>query len=334
MQEHDADTPEFQPADWPFVSVILPIYNDYEQLQRTLELLDAQTYPHDRFEVIVVDNGSDNPPDEVHCGTLAITLLREPTPSSYKARNRGIAVARGNILAFIDSDCFPRADWLQQGVWRLNAPDRPDYVGGRVDVIVQDPDHPTPTELYEKVTAFRMERYMERRHYGGAGNLFVRREVFDKVGTFDETLQSGGDAEFGQRVWKAGIRQAYGRDVVVCHPARRTFKKRAEKALRIHAAALVLAEQGDAYAKTVLAGRTRFLRPPTGALLQIAASEEIHGIADKFKASMVLLGLHYTFSIERFRTGVLKMKPRGWRPREEASGDDSTTDPELSGPRG
>ena len=90
-----------------FVSVIIPVYNDLKLLSTCLECLDRQTYPKTRFEVLVVDNGSDLPVQPIVSRYSNVKLEKESMPGSYAARNRGIAAARGEILAFTDADCRP-----------------------------------------------------------------------------------------------------------------------------------------------------------------------------------------------------------------------------------
>src|SRR5262245_46024865 len=103
----------------PFVSVIIPVYNNPDGLRRCLHALEAQTYPKSRYEIIVVDNGSDTPPADMVRAFDRVTLLEEAVPSSYAARNRGLAQARGEVIAFTDSDCIPAPDWLAHGVANL-----------------------------------------------------------------------------------------------------------------------------------------------------------------------------------------------------------------------
>src|SRR5665213_2521504 len=105
------------------VSVIVPVFNHKAELKRCIAALAAQTFPRDRFEVIIVDNG---PADgsAVRLDELAAALsefphaqaLQQPLPGSYAARNLGLSVATGDILAFTDDDCIPQPDWLACGV--------------------------------------------------------------------------------------------------------------------------------------------------------------------------------------------------------------------------
>lgn len=103
----------------PFISVIIPTYERAGQLSVCLGALAAQDYPRDRFEVLVVDDGSATSP-EGSVGTfrhqLNVRLLKQLHSGPAAARNHGTAHAKGAFLAFTDDDCAP----VQVGsrVWR------------------------------------------------------------------------------------------------------------------------------------------------------------------------------------------------------------------------
>jgi hypothetical protein len=81
--------------------------------------------------------------------------------------------------------------------------------------------------------AFPQERFVREQHFGATANVFTRREVLAKVGWFDAALKSGGDREWGQRVHASGLAVVYAPDVVVLHPARRTFREYEGKIRRV-----------------------------------------------------------------------------------------------------
>jgi GT2 family glycosyltransferase len=96
-----------------------------------------------------------------------------------------------------------------------------DLVGGRVEVDVGDPAHPTAVEAFEIVFAFNLKRYVERLGFSAAANMFVPREIFDRVGPFRARVTE--DLEWGKRASAANYRWRYAANVVVTHPARRTW---------------------------------------------------------------------------------------------------------------
>ena len=76
-------------------------------------------YPADRFDVVVVDNASTEDVAAAVPADERFTLLVEPRRGSYAARNTGLGVARGEVLAFTDADCRPDPDWLTEAVAEL-----------------------------------------------------------------------------------------------------------------------------------------------------------------------------------------------------------------------
>lgn len=98
----------------PFVSVIIPTYNRKESLLRTLDSLARQTYPADRFEVIVVDDGGSDGTEEVAQQSFPYDLryIRQENQGDAAARNYGALAARGDVLQFLDDDIVMRPDFL------------------------------------------------------------------------------------------------------------------------------------------------------------------------------------------------------------------------------
>jgi glycosyltransferase involved in cell wall biosynthesis len=230
-------------SNYPPVSVIIPVYNDAERLKLCLGALENQTYPDDRYEVIVIDNGSDEPLDDLVSQFPHAQLTHEAKPGSYSARNKGLTVAKHDYLAFTDSDCIPDAAWLSCGVWYLVTRLDVDLIGGKVEIFYTDPDYPTAVELFERVFAFPMRIYVEKDHYTPTCNMFTRRSVFKHIGLFDGDLKSGGDKEWGIRAYQRGHQIIYAEDVVVQHPARRTFAELMKKQRRTTAGNVKLIEE-------------------------------------------------------------------------------------------
>ncbi|MDY6937728.1 MAG: glycosyltransferase family A protein [Cyanobacteriota bacterium] len=217
----------------PFVSVIIPVFNDVEALETCLRFLARQTYPHEFYEIIVIDNRSDRDIKGVVDRFERVVYSYESCPGSYIARNRGLSIAKGEVIAFTDSDCIPESDWIDRGVAALTQTENCGLVAGKIETCFHNPDRPTPVELYDKILAFPQKNYLEKTHFGVTANLFTFKQVIDTVGAFDEALKSGGDYEWGQRVYQAGYRQAYGEKVRVSHPARSTFSQLSKKIGRV-----------------------------------------------------------------------------------------------------
>lgn len=224
-----------EPTSSPFVSVVIPVFNDAASLRLCLQALEHQTYPQSYYEVIVVDNGSDEAAviqAVVQEFGQAIGAF-EPTPGSYAARNKGISLAKGDIVAFTDADCIPATNWIEQGVRWLQQTLNCGLVAGRIDVFFNHPDRATLVELYEQVMAFPQAEFLEKYQGGATANLFTFKHVLDRVGGFNTHLKSGGDLEWGRRVHSLGYQQVYAEEVCIAHPARSSFHQLYKKTRRV-----------------------------------------------------------------------------------------------------
>jgi GT2 family glycosyltransferase len=222
----------------PTISVIVPHYRDLQRLDACLSALGRQTHPSEAFEVIVADN--DSPEGEaavakVIDGRARLVIAHERGAGS--ARNAGVAVARGRLLAFTDSDCLPDADWLSQGVLAL---EHFDFVGGRVTVLVDDLQRVTPAEAFERVFAFNNADYVKRKGFTVTANLFCARSLFERVGGFRVGVPE--DLDWCHRAAAAGFRIGYADQAIVGHPARRTWQELKTKWRRLNTEAFTLAK--------------------------------------------------------------------------------------------
>ncbi len=213
----------------PDISVIIPVYNNWDQLQLCIDALEIQTFSHDRFEIIVVDNAStrEKPADFRALENMRIEF--EPEPGSYSARNRGADFARGRYLAFTDSDCIPDKDWLINA-YQLFEKTGCDSIGGEIKIF-QSEEGGRHAYIYEKYHAFKQKEWVPQGKSCTA-NHFVKKSVFEEVNGFDTSLKSGGDWEFSSRCVKLGYQMEYGADVIVMHPARKNLKAMLKKHYR------------------------------------------------------------------------------------------------------
>lgn len=229
MQEEVlADAP-----DQPFVTVIVPVFNDAARLKSCLGALQAQTFPGQRYEVVVVDNGSEDAVDAVVAEFEGVRKIDERRPGAYAARNRGIESTQGEVIAFTDADCSPRPDWIEKGVSHLDCETRNRIIGGKMELFPRDRRRATAVELYELATALKQDDYVERGGFAATANLFAFRSLFEDIGGFDDEVKSCGDVEWGQRAVSSGYRIVYADDVRVRHPTRSTLRQLRKKVVRI-----------------------------------------------------------------------------------------------------
>jgi glycosyltransferase involved in cell wall biosynthesis len=217
------------PLDVGLVSVIVPHLNDYENLDACLTLLEAQSFPGDRTEVIIADNGSSRGLDAVRAivGTRG-RVVEVAERGAGPARNAGVGASRGDAIAFIDSDCRPDPRWLEEGLAELRLAD---FAGGRVDVLVEDPLRMTAAEAFESVFAFQNEAYVKGRNFTVTASMFVWRSVFESVGGFENGVPE--DKDWCMRAVRQGYRIRFAPKSIVGHPARRTMPELKRKWRRL-----------------------------------------------------------------------------------------------------
>ncbi len=278
-------------GETPFVSIIIPVYNDSIRLRLCLRALDQQNYPREQYEIIVADNGSSEDIGAVVAQFPQARMVVERKPGSYAARNAALAVARGDVLAFTDSDCVPGADWLANGVARLLANPGAGLVAGKIQVFFRNPVRPTAVEVYESVTAFPQRKFVEKYRFGATANVFTRRDVFDRVGLFNDTLKSSGDREWGQRVHAAGLPLIYADDVMVAHPARASFGELYHKSARVIGGMRDVSGRGKRLPR-VLKAVVKDIIPPFKDIRQAVTDRRLPGVR-KLQYIGVLLALRY-----------------------------------------
>src|SRR3954469_24098735 len=125
----------------PEYSIVIPTYKRRDALARCLKAIESQDFPRDRFELVVVDDGSPVPPADLVASmdrSLDARLVCAPHGGPAAARNTGADLARGRYLVFTDDDCAPRPDWLSSIDRAISAGVAPLGVGGRVVNLLTD----------------------------------------------------------------------------------------------------------------------------------------------------------------------------------------------------
>jgi glycosyltransferase involved in cell wall biosynthesis len=206
----------------PSFSIIVPTFRRPAQLSACLAALAALRYPRERYEVIVVDDGSGAPPaNEVAraAASLPVRLHRAEHGGPGSARNAGASVAEGDFLAFTDDDCAPEPDWLGALAGHLaRTPDA--AIGGRTINALPDNVYSTASQLlvsylYDYYAAPRRRP----RRFFTTNNLALRRDAFDALGGFDVHTPCGTaeDRDLCARWSHSGRALAYAPDAVVHH---------------------------------------------------------------------------------------------------------------------
>ena len=211
------------------ISVIVPVRNGMPLLEEQLRALAAQECV-EPWEVVVADNGSTDGTlafarDWAETHTNVLVVDASGLVGASAARNAGVAVARGEYLAFCDADDVVLAGWLAACVEALRTAD---LVAGRFDF--WSLNSMPPTEPVRAAT-----RQLGFLPAGLGANLAVRRAPFEEVGGFDEHFVPGEDIDLCWRMQLRGFTFAEAPGAVVAKRARSDFRRGVPAGLRLRA---------------------------------------------------------------------------------------------------
>ena len=192
------------------LSVIVPARDAAGTLPALLAALDAQVGAGP-FEVVIADDGSRNAtPDLARAAGARVAHTARPGSGPGAARNTGLALARGSLLAFTDADCVPAPDWLRRGRAALA------HAGLVQGAVLPPPGLPIgPFDRHIHVTA--------PRGLFESANLLARRELVERLGGFEPGVALGTGKEMGEDAWlgwravRSGARTAFCADALVHH---------------------------------------------------------------------------------------------------------------------
>jgi GT2 family glycosyltransferase len=207
-------------------TIVIPTYNRQEALLQSLSALARLDYPSDRWEVIVVDDGSTDGTGEAleewirTCGTAA-RCIRLTRGGPARARNCGAIEARGETLVFIDNDILVEPDFLQRHL-QASTEHPGCWVVGRIvhpPQLLATPFGRYRAGLWESYHRSHPQTEISETAGISAANLSLPARDFGRLGGFDEsiTIASSEDWELGLRARQAGIRVLYDPGIVVLH---------------------------------------------------------------------------------------------------------------------
>ncbi|MDP8955767.1 MAG: glycosyltransferase [Actinomycetota bacterium] len=208
--------------DRPFVSVVVPVRNGAETLGDCLASILATDFPEDRREVLVVDNGSSDGTAEV-IRKFAVRCVIEPRRGLSNARNRGIAAARGEILAFTDADCVVAKSWLRELTTGF---DDPEVFAVAGEMIAFPPTTPAERYFAMRKPSHTQWALAARRPWFMFASAAVRSEAFERVGLFDPWFKGGSeDIDIAWRFYAAGLEVRSCPQAVVFHRNRTKLRQ-------------------------------------------------------------------------------------------------------------
>lgn len=191
---------------YPSVTVIIPAKDRAEELRGCLQSVFAQEYPAEMIEVIVIDDGSRDETAGVARSFPCKLFSLEKSRGQSFCRNLGAGEGKGEILAFLDSDCIAARSWLRDLVplfqWaRVGA------VGGRVDGYFEE----SGLDRYENAfSSLTMGKHMifgandDSLAYVPTCNLLTRKALYTEIGGIRESMRVGEDVDFCWRMRARG----------------------------------------------------------------------------------------------------------------------------------
>lgn len=233
--EHAGPPPGSLPA-WPFATIVIPCLNEAAHVRQCIESLAQGAYPLDRMEILIVDGGSTDGTRAVaeECARRwpFIQVLDNPRRTQAVASNLGIAASRGDVVLKLDAHADYPSGYVRECVRHL-VESGADAVGGRIETL---PRRDTglgvaiAIAMSEAIgvgaSAFRVAK-------NGAGAprwvdtvpfACYRRDVFSRVGLFNEALDRSEDIEFHRRMSRHGCRKLFVPTIVSRYYARSDYR--------------------------------------------------------------------------------------------------------------
>jgi glycosyltransferase involved in cell wall biosynthesis len=197
------------------VSVIVPVFNGAHIIGDCINALLAQTYPLEKYEIIVVDDGSTDRTSEI-LQRYSIRIYYQNNQGPAAARNKGVEMAQGNIVLFTDADCIPNSSWIAEMI----APFRSaDIVG------VKGAYRTKQTSLWARFVQVEFnERYeiLSKHKYIDMVDTYsaaYKKSIFLSLGCFDESFPApnGEDADLSFRMARQGYKLKFNPKAIVWH---------------------------------------------------------------------------------------------------------------------
>jgi len=178
------------------ISIITPMYNSEGYIGRMIQAIKDMDYPQDKVELLIIDNGSDDNSVKVvesyglHCSVMKGSTISE-------MRNAGASQAKGELLGFVDSDCLVNKSWALNAIKLIAEDDSVGIVGGHYG-LGENPG------WVEKTWCMLKKDFSGEVPFVSAGNMVIKKMLFNEVNGFDELVETGEDWDFCQRVIIAG----------------------------------------------------------------------------------------------------------------------------------
>jgi cellulose synthase/poly-beta-1,6-N-acetylglucosamine synthase-like glycosyltransferase len=207
-------------AETPFVSIVVPMYNEEKTVGECIKALLNQSYPSEQYEIIVVSDGSNDNSEEVVRNILKsenkfdIKLIRQESQGAAAARNFGVKFSQWPILLFIDADCIADYRWIEEMIkpfLRYNVTGvQGAYKTKQKKIVAQL----TQIEFEERFRKLQQREYVD---FVGSFSAAYKREVFEKFNGFNTKFVMNEDVDLAYRISSDGYRLYFNPEAIVYH---------------------------------------------------------------------------------------------------------------------
>ncbi len=223
----------------PFISVFMAVRNEMPFLQECIHAFLAQSYPEDRYEIVIADKSEDGSHEflldmeKQYPGRISV--LDNPTGKTPHGLNLALFASRGEILALYIGHAVPEKDYLEQIV-RSMTENNADMVGGRAIPIPADKSKTAQAIALAMKSTFMVGRNSytstRKRKVAYTHWMAVKREFVTRVGGFSTAIPRGEDLDWYMRLANAGARGLYDPLVVSRYYCRPSLSKLASVTFR------------------------------------------------------------------------------------------------------
>jgi len=185
----------------PKISIIIPSYNSESTIEGCIKSITSQDYPKNQFEIIIVDDGSNDKTYECAKKMGADVVITLNHCGSSAARIEGVKIAKGKILAFLDSDCEAQEGWLKtiEKELEIEKVITGSIGNGNKQSLI------SWTEYFLNFSGFNEHNSRTEFPLPAGGNFAIRKEIYEQTGGF-QVVSSSFDTLFGGMLRNSGIR--------------------------------------------------------------------------------------------------------------------------------
>jgi GT2 family glycosyltransferase len=209
-------------------SVVIPTYKRKQLLYNCLRSLSLQTYPKESFEVIVVNDGILEESETIRpdlFGIKNLYVFSKEHEGPAAARNYGVKMAKGELIAFTDDDCSPKENWIERIVSQYKLDNDP-VIGGKTLNLLTNNLYSEASQIISDIVYNHFNKDPDNALFLASNNFAIKRDLFNELGGFDCSFKtsSSEDRDFCNRLTSNGRKLKLIDDAVVYHGHELTFK--------------------------------------------------------------------------------------------------------------